>query len=217
MNSMRTCSTLLRIAAVCCIAISQLAFSQDSGNRPATQQQEMPPWMSRGLPGPGHRALEPLVGTWKVHMSIHGTFGRNPDDPPIVSEDLICHREWVGGGRYLEDTTQGTAAGGRYWRRGWLGYSNMDQRYEWVTVDAVNTTMMSYAGAPGSGSKMPITMSGVFTDQGVAGEASVGKSVPMRTVIKIENDDRHVFELYFTPSGRGEVLATRQVYTRVKE
>lgn len=56
-----------------------------------------------------------------------------------------------------------------------------------------------------------------LTDQGVAGEAAVGKSVPMRTVIKIENNDRHVFELYFTPPGKGEVLATRQIYTRVKE
>jgi hypothetical protein len=214
---MRTHITLFGIVVACSIAASQLTFSQDSGNKPDTQQQEMPLWMSRGLPGPGHRALDPLIGTWKVHMSIHGTFGRNPDDPPIVSEDLICRREWIAGGRYLEDTTQGTAAGGTYWRRGWLGYSNMDGRYEWVTVDAVNTTMMSYAGAPGSGSKMPITMSGVFTDQGVAGEAAVGKSVPMRTVIKVENNDRHVFELYFTPPGKGEVLATRQVYTRVQE
>jgi hypothetical protein len=92
--------------------------------------------------------------------------------------DLICRREWIAGGRYLEDTTQGTAAGGTYWRRGWLGYSNMDRRYEWVTVDAVNTTMMSYAGALGSGSKMPITMSGVFTDQGVAGEQQWANPYP---------------------------------------
>ncbi len=49
---------------------------------------------------------------------------------------------------------------------GRLGYSNMTGAYERVTVDAVNTTMMSYAGTP-SGVKMPITMSGVFTDQGV--------------------------------------------------
>lgn len=217
MTYTRTHIALLRVVAACSIAVSQLTFSQDSGNKPAAQQQEMPLWMSRGLPGAGHRALDPLIGTWKVQMNIHGTFGRNPDDPPIVSEDLICRREWVAGGRYMEDTTQGTAAGGPYWRRGWLGYSNMDRRYEWITIDAVNTTMMSYAGAPGSGMKMPIILSGVFTDQGVAGEQAVGKSVPMRTVIKIESNDRHVFELYFTPPGKGEVLATRQVYTRVKE
>jgi hypothetical protein len=73
-----------------------------------------------------------------------------------------------------------------------------------------------YEGKEGSGVGMPINMVGVFTDQGVAGEAAVGKSVPMRTVIRIENEDRHVFELYFTPPGKKEVLATRAVYTRIK-
>jgi hypothetical protein len=187
----------------------------DKGSPPA---QEAPPaWLTRGLPGPGHRTLEPLIGKWRVHMYIHGTFGRDPNAPPIESNDLTCVREWVASGRYIEDTTKGTAAGGEYWRRGWLGYSNMDQRYEWVTIDAVNSTMMRYEGKQRSGVTMPINMAGVFTDQGVAGEAAVGKSVPMRTVIRIENEDRHVFELYFTPPGKKEVLATRAVYTRIKE
>jgi Protein of unknown function (DUF1579) len=181
------------------------------------KQEQMPKWKSRGLPGPGHAALEPLVGTWRVQMSIYATFGRSPDDPAIVSDDLTCKRQWVAEGRYLEDLTEGTAAGGLYWRKGWLGYSNMDRRYEWVTIDAVNTTMMSYVSAAGSGDKMPISMTGVFTDQGVAGEQNVGKSVGMRTVIKIESIDRHVFELYFTPPAKREVLATRQIYTRANK
>jgi hypothetical protein len=55
---------------------------------------------------------------------------------------------------------------------------------------------------------------GTFVDQGVAGEDFVGKTVPMRTLIRIEGPDRHVIELYFTPPGKGEALATRAVYTR---
>jgi hypothetical protein len=192
-------------------------LAQQGSDKGSTPTQAAPPaWLTRGLPGPGHRALEPLIGKWHVHMYIHGTFGRDPNAPPIESDDLTCVREWVASGRYIEDTTKGTAAGGEYWRRGWLGYSNMDQRYEWVTIDAVNSTMMRYEGKRGAGVTMPIDMVGVFTDQGVAGEAAVGKSVPMRTVIRIENEDRHVFELYFTPPGKKEVLATRAVYTRIK-
>ena len=59
--------------------------------------------------------------------------------------------------------------------------------------------MMIYLGQPGSGERMPIEMTGVFTDQGVVNEQTVGKSVVQRTVIRIENNDRHIFELYFTP------------------
>lgn len=122
-----------------------------------------------------------------------------------------------GDGHYIEDLTTGTVDGKPYWRKGWLGYSIMDPRYEWVTIDSLNTTMMRYLGKSGSGEKIPIDMTGVFTDQGVVNERTVGKSVGQRTVIRIENDDRHSFELYFTPPGGKEQLADRSIYTRVTE
>jgi hypothetical protein len=181
--------------------------------RSESLQNEMPDWLRRGLPGPEHKALEPLVGTWRVHMSFYATFGRSPDEPPIVAEGFICKRRWVADGRYIEDITEGAT----YWRKGWLGYSNMDRRYEWVTIDAVNSNMMIYSGAAVPGNNTAISMSGTFTDQGVAGEQFVGKSIGMRTAIMIDGQDRHVFELYFGPPGKPEVLATRQVYTRVIE
>ena len=71
------------------------------------------------------------------------------------------------------------------------------------------------AGGPGAGA--PISMSGVFTDAGVLGEQTAGKSVGMRTLIRIESKDRHIFELYFTPPGEREFLADRKVYTRMTE
>lgn|SRR5262249_10673645 len=180
-----------------------------------SNQQDMPDWMRRGLPGDAHAALGPLVGTWRVRYEVYGTLGRRGDEPPIVSEDVRTRREWVGGGRFIEDTTEGTLLGAPMWRRGWLGYSSMDRRYEWVTIDSVNTTMMTYVGASGSGQQSPISMDGVFTDQGVAGEETVGKRVGMRTVMRVDSDDRHVFELYFTRPGQREVLAVRSLYTRV--
>jgi quinol monooxygenase YgiN len=177
--------------------------------------QDVPAWVKRGFPAEGHAALEPLIGSWRVHKSIYGTMGRSPDLPPIVSDEITTTREWVAGGHYIQDTTTGSVEGQPYWRRGWLGYSNMDRRYEWVTIDSLNTTMMIYLGKPGSGTERPIVMTGAFTDQGVVGEDTVGKLVAMRTVIRIENPDRHVFELYFTPPGGREQLADRSVYTRV--
>lgn len=61
----------------------------------------------------------------------------------------------------------------------------------------------------------PIDMKGQFTDLGITGEQNVGKNIPMRTVVRIENENRHVFEIYFTPPGGTEVLADRMVFTRV--
>ena len=204
------------LAAAYVLALPTAAWSQggDAGSTsPPSAQREMPAWAQRGLPGRGHAALQPLVGTWRVENALYIAVGTR--DKPAVSNDLICRREWVGDGRYLRDVTEGTMAGGRYWRMGLLGYSNMDDRYEWITVDGFNAGMMIYFGAPRAGSESPIVMSGVFTDQGVLGEQAAGKPVGMRTVIRIESNDRHTFELYVTPPGEQELLADRKVYTRM--
>lgn len=194
------------------LAVSALAQNTETQS---TTQRAVPRWMQRGTPGAGHAALAPLIGSWRVEMSIYGTMGRSPDLPPIVSRDIRTTRIWVADGQYIEDTTEGTVEGQPYWRRGWLGYSNLDRRYEWVTI-APRVPMMIYFGKAGSGERMPIELTGSFTDQGVVSEESVGKPVVQRTVIRIENNDRHVFELYFTPPGKKEQLALRLVYTRVK-
>ena len=205
-------------AVVYVLAMPTLGWSQAGDSRsmaPVSPQREMPAWVQRGLPGPGHITLQRLAGTWRVENSVYIAVGTR--DKPAVSSDLICRRDWVGDGRYLRDVTEGTIAGGRYWRMGLLGYSNMDDRYEWVTIDGFNANMMIYLGAPRTGPATPISMSGVFTDQGVFGEQTAGKPVGMRTVIRIESGDRHVFELYFTPPVEQELLVDRKVYTRVAE
>jgi hypothetical protein len=192
-------------------AYSQLTDRASGASNP----QQMPAWAQSGLPGPSHAALEQLVGTWRVENTIYIAVGTR--DKPAISKDIICRREWIAGGRYIRDVTEGTIGGGQYWRMGLLGYSNIDKRYEWITVDGFNTNMMIYAGAGGPGAGAPISMSGIFTDAGVLGEQTAGKSVGMRTLIRIESKDRHIFELYFTPPGEREFLADRKVYTRMTE
>jgi hypothetical protein len=190
-------------------ALPMRAFAEDA---PAAQ---LPGFVQRGLPGPGQEALKPLEGTWQVELSIYVAVGT--PDKPLVSNDITCRRQWITGGRHLEDVTRGTLGGEAYERIGLLGYSNVDRRYEWVTADGMNANMMIYLGEPGSGAQMPISMSGRFTDQGLLGEEFAGKSIGQRTVITIESNDRHVVDLYFTPQGGKEFLAQRGIYTRVKE
>src|SRR5262245_11220291 len=212
---MKISRSVLVAAATCTLTLLAVAQSPgfaQQGLPPG--QQVVPAWVQRGSPSAGHAALGPLVGSWRVQQSVYGTMGRSPDLPPIVSQDIRTTRVWVADGQYIEDTTEGTVGGQLYWRRGWLGYSNIDRRYEWVTV-APRVPMMIYLGKPGSGDQLPIEMTGVFTDQGVVSEQTVGKPIGQRTVIRIESQDRHIFELYFTPPGGKEQLALRSVYTRI--
>src|SRR6266852_3193386 len=145
----------------------------ESANPPAAKT-DLPAWVRRGIPGEGHAALKPLIATWRVHKSIYGTVGRSPDLPPVVSTDITTNRQWVADGHYVEDLTDGTLNGQPYWRKGWLGYSIMDRRYEWVTIDPLHTTMMIYYAQTASGATLPIDMTPVFNHPGVASQARVG-------------------------------------------
>jgi hypothetical protein len=180
----------------------------------APTRKDVPAWVQRGMPGSGHAVLAPLVGRWRTRLSVYGTLGRSPDLPPLVSDDITTTREWIADGQYIEDRTEGSLNGQPYWRRGWLGYSNMDRRYEWLTI-APRVPMMLYLGTSGSGETLPIVMTGVFTDQGIVDEDTVGKPVRQKTIIRIESNDRHVIELYFTPPERPERLAMRMEFERL--
>jgi Protein of unknown function (DUF1579) len=172
-----------------------------------------PPFVKRGMPGEGQQAMEPLAGDWKVAMTVYIAMG-SPKQP-VTSTDLVAHREWIAGGRFLRDVTQGTVGGSPYWRMGTLGYSNMDGRYEWVTQDGFNANMMIYKGAEHAGPHSPASLSGTFTDQGVLGERYTGKTIRQRTVITIDGPDHHTIDIYFTPPGGKERLGDHKVYTRI--
>ena len=212
---MTATSRAILVLVVMCSFVEPKSAQNASPGMPTSVDQSIPDWVKRGMPREGHAALAPLVGSWSVELKIYGTVGRSPDLPPIVSNDIRTARVWVADGQYIEDTTEGTVDGQPYWRRGWLGYSNLDRRYEWITI-APRVPMMIYQGKSGSGARTPIEVTGVFTDQGLVNEKTVGKLVVQRTVIRIETNDRHMFELYFTPPRGKEQLAMRMVYTRVK-
>jgi len=213
----RTLASLL--IAGCVVSPSfdgSAAQAQERSTPPAHQEPEtsqLPAMVRNGLPGPMHERLSALVGTWQVEMVFYIAGGTK--DKPLISRDLICRREWITetGNRHLKDVTEGSIGGNRYYRLGLLGYSTMDQGYEWVTVDALNANMMIYRGRRDARSQ-DISMPGEFTDQGVLGDRYAGQRVGMRTVIRIESPERHIFELYMTPPKRPEFLAARAVYSR---
>ncbi len=85
---MNTVLIQMILAAMACL-LAPFAAAQNTKAQ-STTQQAVPPWVQRGVPGAGHAALAPLVGSWRVELSIYGTMGRSPDLPPIVSSPSSC-------------------------------------------------------------------------------------------------------------------------------
>ncbi|MFG3439385.1 DUF1579 family protein [Nonomuraea sp. NPDC047897] len=160
-------------------------------------------------PGRFHQALDPLVGTWKATKTNYVL-----SSTPIVSRDITVKTKWIAktGGRFLQESTEGTLGGKPYYRLGVLGFSTIDRRYEWTTFDSVTPTAMTYRGRPVKGKAAKLSIPGEFTDPGILGPHYQGRSIPMRTVITL--GDKPTFDLYFTPPGQKERLIDRVVYTR---
>ncbi|MEV6280910.1 DUF1579 family protein [Nocardia sp. NPDC051832] len=161
---------------------------------------------------PGHTRLDQLVGEWTAEKQTF-VAGGTPENP-LVARDVVSRWRWITktGNNFLQEEVEGVQGDRPYYRLGMLGYSPTDDRYEWTTVDNVTPMMMIYRGAKASGSAGEITMTGNFTDPGIAGHP--GATIPMRTVIKLESDDRTVMEISFTPPGEPERLIDRVVLTR---
>ena len=197
------------------ILVSLFAASVDPAPLPVfAADRPTPPFVMRGLPGPGHETLKTLAGDWTVAMELYVALGTA--ETPFKAT-LTARRQWIAEGRYLVETLKGDlSVGGRYWRMGTLGYNTMDNRYEWVTQDALNTGMMIYLATPGAGPGFPIDMSGTFTDQGVLGETYAGRSIGQRTVIEMQDENHHRIDIYFTPPGEKERLVDRKFYSRIE-
>ena len=162
-----------------------------------------------------HERLGDLVGVWDVEK-LNYLVGPTPDQP-ARSVGMVAHKRWLPGAgrRFVEDRTSGEFGGEPYFRHGLLGYSIIDDWYEWNTVDGANANMMTYKGRSGSAANPLISMDGVFTDGfGLFGAQSKGVEIAQRTTVTIESADRHVIDIYFTPPGGAEVLADHGVYTR---
>lgn len=201
----------LVFAASC--ATGQAAAPPPAPATTTVAAEQVPLMVRNGLPVEQHQWLDALAGDWNVEMSFF-LAGATPDKPH-TGKNVVSHWRWLDktGRKFIEETTEGTMLDKPYFRRGVLGYSIMDKQFQFSTFDQLNSMVMAYSGP---GDQRQITMTGSFTDQGILGDASVGKTIGMRTRIRFETPDRNVFELYFTPPGQPEILIDRKVYTRVK-
>ncbi|MGK8522983.1 DUF1579 family protein [Nocardia asteroides] len=163
----------------------------------------------------GHRRLNQLVGTWKGDKSTF-VAGGTADNP--TKREIVSRWEWIAetGNNFLREEAEDVHGSSAYYRLGLLGFGPTDNRYEWTTVDSMTPMTMSYKGAKGSGGDTDIVMAGEFTDPGVLGPQFVGKTIPMRTVIRLESADRVLMEIFFAPPGEPERIADRVVLTRQK-
>ncbi len=167
--------------AAAAAALPALAQAQQQAMTPE-QQKAMEAWQKYMTPGEAHRHLAQTAGTWKATMRDFHT----PDAPPQTG---TSENRMILGGRFLQQEMRATFMGMPFEGVGLTGYDNMAGEFQSVWVDNFGTGMMYLTGKAEPGAKLQ-TMSGTMMSP------ETGKPIKVRTVVRYESKDRHVFEMY---------------------
>jgi len=114
----------------------------------------MEKWKEFSTPNENHKVLDTLVGDWDYTIK----WWMSPDAKPEESKGT-SGIEWIMGGRFIEQTVEGTSMGQPFEGMGIMGYDNEKKQYQSVWIDNMGTGVMT-----GSGSYDPNTKT--LTDQG---------------------------------------------------
>jgi len=175
---------------------------EQSGQTNSPGQAEMMKKMeAAGRPGPAHLALNALAGNWKAEVKCW----MDPKGSPEVSQGTASAR-WILNGRFLEEEFHGEMMGRPFAGRTLLGYDNTKQTFNSVWVCDTQTSMFVSEGK-GDGNKV-ITLEGKATCP-----ATEKKDIPMKTVLRVINPDKHILEMFDGSQGNAktmEITYTRQ-------
>jgi len=155
-----------------------------------TPQQMEEAFKKASTPGEKHRALDPLVGSYKVVSKMW----MDPAAQPEVAEGSADFK-WVLDGHFIEQNYHGAFQGRPFDGKGTFGYNNVENRYESSWVDTMSTGQMQSSGQIDPTGKNLI-MSGDYTCP------MTGQRMKSKEIFTI-GTDKHVFEMYQkTPDGK---------------
>lgn len=142
-------------------------------------------------PSPAHAKLNSLAGHWTYTIRCCSC----PDQSPVETTGTI-QRQWILGGRFLEERIAGTNFDGTpgFEAIGLMGYNNNAQEYVSTFACTMTTGLASGTGRQ--------TSDGVITFQ-IACSCPLSKE-PLRgrDVLRIESNDRVVLERYLPVDGK---------------
>ena len=181
--------------------IASFALAEDASQKTDPGMEEMMKKAeAAGTPGAAHKALEPLVGNWTAEVKSWMT----PGAPPTVSQ-ATAKSTWVMNGRFVQQEFTGDFMGKPFRGVGLTGYDNTKKKYSNVWIDDMHTSMFT---SEGEGENNVITLEGKYdcpiTDR---------KDLPMKQVLLIVSQDKHVFEMH-DPTKGSDSKTMEITYTR---
>lgn len=152
-------------------------------------------------PGPQHKMMKGMVGTW----AVAGKMWMEPGKPPVEST-YTAEMKAVGDLWCTEDMT-GTFMGKPFIGHGIHGYDNAKAKFVGVWVDNMGSWIMSSEGTADATGK-------IITSTGNEFDPLTGKTGVAKSVMTAESDTKHKMEMFKTGADGKEVKMMELVYTK---
>ncbi len=191
-------ATLL-VATVLC---ANRVLSQQEDKKGGPEDAMMEAVMKAAQPGEHHAHLNPLVGNWNLHSKW-----RFAPEAPWEESTGTAEFKWVMGGRYILEKIESTMGDETFEGIGILGYDNIKKKHFSAWIDNMGTMIMTSEGSCDASGKV-VTLYGQHPDP-VDGTTKKQKSVH-----RIINNDKHVFEIYDRTADGKEFKSLEVTYTR---
>lgn len=189
--------------AMLVLSTVSIAIAQDKA--PSAQEKAaMEAMMKAMTPGPAHKLLDAMVGTWDTKV----TMWMAPGAPPTVSSGT-AEAKWVLGGRYLQEEFKGEFMGMPFHGMGYSGYDNVKKEYWGTWIDDMSTGVMKMTGATADGGK-------TWKYTGTNADPMTGKDMLAEERVAVADADHHTMEMH-GPGPDGKMFKMMEItYTRKK-
>jgi hypothetical protein len=188
------------------LVCAAVASAQDPSKKEMSPEEKaaMEAWRKAMTPGPQHKALDMMAGTWDTKVTSYMA----PGAPPMTSTGTSVNK-WIMGGRYLEQRFSGSFMGQPFEGLGYTGYDNVSGKYWGTWMDNMSTGSMTSVGTASDDGKS-------YTFTATMNDPMTGKSSSSEERVTVLDKDHHNFEMWGAgPDGKSYKMMEIN-YTRKK-
>jgi uncharacterized protein DUF1579 len=192
----------LGACAILLSSMTALAQDQPKKEMSAEEKAAMDAMMKAGSPGEQHKQLARMAGKWDTTVKMYQAPGAPPQISTGVSENKL-----VLGGRWVQETFNGTFMGMPFSGIGYTGYDNIKKQYVGTWMDTMSTSVMQSAGTADASGKN-------FEFSATMDDPVTGKAVTTKSTMTVTDENHHTMEMWM-PGPDGKMFKMMEInYTR---
>jgi hypothetical protein len=192
------------LTTLCLIIACSFAMTEEkkaAAPSQADMQKMMETYTKLATPGPQHKQMASLAGTWTTKTKSW----MDPSQPPMESTGT-CEQKVLLDGRFLQQECTGDMMGQKFNGFGLMAYDNFTKKYKATWMDSMGTGLYVFEGT-GSADGKTINMTSSWEDP-------IEGPMKARTVTKIIDNNNQIFEMYGTGKLGKEIKMMEMTYTR---